>query len=63
MSVFLMPFLKLLSVSADLSSRLILAKEVAQNVWESACAVFCSVETFLSEVCVCEVIVGVTTVK
>ena len=32
-----MPFLKLLSVGADLISRLILDQEVAQNAWESVC--------------------------
>ena len=56
MSVFLMPFLKLLSVGADLSSQLNFGPE-------RVFAVFCSVETFLSEVYVSEVIVCVTNVK
>ena len=64
MSVFLMPFLKLLSVGADLSSRLILDQRSGPKcLRERVFAVFCSVETFLSEVCVSEVILCVTSVK
>ena len=63
MSVFLMPFLKLLSVGADLNSRLILDQRSGRKILERVFAVFCSIETFLSEVCISEVIVCVTSVK
>ena len=63
MSVFLMPFLKLLSVGGDLSSQLNFGPKKWPKMPERVFAVFCSVETFLSEVCVSEVIVCVTNVK
>ena len=64
MSVFLMPFLKLLSVGADLSSRLILDQRNGPKcLRERVFDLLCSVETFLSEVCVSEVILCVTSVK
>ena len=64
MSVFLMPFLKFLSVCADLSSQLILDHRSGPKCLRECLPVCCrSVETFLSEVCVSEVIVCVTSVK